>query len=114
MKGPMPKENRELRSPAAFLPYQQKWAADESPVKVYEKSRRIGISWAEAGEDALLAASEHGMDIWYIGYNKDMAQEFIEDAAQWARHYSLAASEVEEFVFHASCEYHSQEGEEKE
>ena len=99
MKGPMPKENRSLRTPAAFLPYQQQWAADEAPVKVYEKSRRIGISWAEAGEDALLAASEHGMDVWYIGYNRDMALEFIEDAADWARHYSLAASSVEEFVF---------------
>ena len=93
------KENRDMRTPAAFLPYQQRWAADASPVKVYEKSRRIGISWAEAGEDALLAASEHGMDVWYIGYNKDMALEFIEDAGAWSRHYSLAASSVEEFVF---------------
>ena len=99
MKGRLPKENRDLRTPAAFLPYQQRWASDESPVKVYEKSRRIGISWAEAGEDALLAASESGMDVWYIGYNKDMALEFIEDAASWSRHYSLAASSVEEFVF---------------
>jgi len=99
MKGPVPKENRGNRTPAVFLPYQQSWAADESPVKVYEKSRRIGISWCEAGDDALLAASEHGMDVWYIGYNKDMAQEFIEDCADWAGHYSLAASSVEEFVF---------------
>jgi len=98
MKGHV-KENRELRTPAAFLPYQQRWAADGARVKVCEKSRRIGLSWAEAGEDALLAAAEHGMDVWYIGYNRDMALEFIEDAADWSRHYSLAASSVEEFVF---------------
>lgn len=99
MKGPVPKENRENRTPAAFLPYQQRWSADQSQVKVCEKSRRIGLSWCEAGEDALLAASEHGMDVWYIGYNKDMAQEFIEDCAGWSRFYELAAGNVEEFVF---------------
>jgi len=99
MKGPVPKENRALRTPSAFLPYQQRWAADRAQVKVCEKSRRIGLSWAEAGEDALLAASEHGMDVWYIGYNRDMALEFIEDVAGWARHYSLTGSDVEEFVF---------------
>lgn len=99
MKGPLSKENRALRTPSAFLPYQQRWAADESPVKLWEKSRRIGASWGEAGEDALLAASEHGMDVWYIGYNKDMALEFIEDAADWARHYNYAVGGIEDFVF---------------
>lgn len=99
MKGPMHKENRTLRTPEALLPYQQRWVADESPVKFWEKSRRIGASWAEAGDDALLAARKNGMDVWYIGYNKDMAQEFIEDSADWARHYSLAATKIEEFVF---------------
>jgi len=99
MKDRLPKENRNLRTPAALLPYQQRWVADDSPVKVWEKSRRIGASWCEAGEDALLAAAEHGMDVWYIGYNKDMAQEFIEDCGDWARHYHRAASSVEEFVF---------------
>ena len=39
------------------------------------------------------------MDVWYTGYNKDMALEFIEDAADWARHYELAAARIEEFVF---------------
>lgn len=92
------KENRDRRTPAALLPYQQRWVADQSPVKLYEKSRRIGISWTEAAEDTLLAASKSGMDVWYIGYNKDMALEFIEDCGDWARHYNHAASSVEEIV----------------
>lgn len=99
MPDKLQREDGSRRTPAAFLPYQQRWAADLSPVKVYEKSRRIGISWAEAGDDALLAASKNGMDVWYIGYNKDMALEFIEDAATWSRHFNKAASLVEEFVF---------------
>ncbi|AOJ05123.1 hypothetical protein WS70_25745 [Burkholderia mayonis] len=89
-------ETRADRAPAVLLPYQQKWAADTSPVKVCEKSRRVGLSWGEAADSALLAASQRGMDVWYVGYNKDMAQEFIRDCADWAKFYSLAADEIEE------------------
>ena len=83
------------RSPAVLLAYQQRWCADQSPVKVIEKSRRVGLSWGEAADSALLAASQKGMDVWYIGYNKDMAQEFIRDCSDWAKHYALAAGEIE-------------------
>ncbi|MBI4621052.1 MAG: hypothetical protein HY739_12975 [Desulfobacterales bacterium] len=83
-----------------LLPYQIRWIADPSPVKVIEKSRRVGISWAEAADDTLYA-SEKGSgekrDVWYIGYTKDMALEFINDCANWARAYNLAASEMEEY-----------------
>jgi phage FluMu gp28-like protein len=92
------KENRENRTPMALLSYQAEWVEDLSPVKVMEKSRRIGISWAEAADDSLLAASDSGMDVWYIGYNKDMAQEFIEDCGDWSRYYGLAAGEISEVV----------------
>lgn len=80
----------------ALLPYQQRWCADRAQVKVIEKSRRIGLSWGEAADTALLAASTSGMDAWYIGYTKDMAEEFIRDCADWARSYGLAAGEIEE------------------
>ncbi|EKY09759.1 hypothetical protein HMPREF9120_00295, partial [Neisseria sp. oral taxon 020 str. F0370] len=79
----------EDRTPSALLPYQQRWCADNSPVKLCEKSRRIGLSWGEAADTALLAASSGGMDAWYIGYNKDMALEFIRDCANWAKFYGL-------------------------
>lgn len=91
-----PIDSRIERAPTVLLPYQQRWCADQSPVKVMEKSRRIGLSWGEAADSSLLAASQRGMDTWYIGYNKDMAQEFIRDCADWAKHYSLAAGEIEE------------------
>ena len=84
------------RTPTALLPYQQAWCADKAKVKVCEKSRRIGLSWGEAADSALLAASAKGMDVWYVGYNKDMALEFIRDCANWAKFYNLAAGEIEE------------------
>lgn len=85
--------------PFVLLPYQQAWVSDDSPVKVCEKSRRVGLSWAEAADDALYAASGKGDDVWYVGYNQDMAREFIEDCAAWSRQYQLAAGAVEEGVF---------------
>lgn len=86
-------------TPHVFLSYQQKWADDKSQVKVMEKSRRIGLSWAEAGDDTLYASEENGSDVWYIGYNKEMAEEFISDCANWARLYDEAAGAVEEEIF---------------
>lgn len=93
------KEDRSKRTPMVLLPYQAKWQEDKARVKVIEKSRRIGMSWDEASEDALLAASKSGQDVFYVGYNKDMAQEFINDCADWAKFYDKAASEVKEDVF---------------
>lgn len=84
---------------AVLLPYQQAWVADNSPVKVAEKSRRVGLSWAEAAKSVLEAAPGlGGQDTWYIGYNKDMAEEFILDCAFWAKHFNSAAEEMEQEV----------------
>ncbi len=77
-----------------LLPYQQRWVADKSQVKFYEKSRRIGITWAEALDNVLTAASEKGMDIWYIGYNKDMAKEYIDTCADWSRKLNQTVSKI--------------------
>ncbi len=84
---------------AVLLSYQQRWIADVADVKIIEKSRRIGMSWAEAADSALYAATASGQDVWYIGYNEDMAREFIEDVAFWATFYSLTAGEVQLSIF---------------
>lgn len=85
-------------SEPVLLPYQRRWVADRSRVRVAEKSRRIGWSWAVAGESALEAAASDGCDTWYVGYNKDMAEEFIRDVSSWASAYQAAAADVEEGV----------------
>ena len=81
-----------------LLPYQVRWIADDAAVKVAEKSRRVGITWAEAADAALSAAATAGMDTWYLGYNRDMAREFVETAAAWARQFNKAAHAIEEIA----------------
>lgn len=86
---------------SVLLKYQQDWVEDRSPVKLCEKSRRIGLSWCDGSDSVLTAAADAengGMDVWYIGYNKDMAMEYIRDCAFWAKHFDLAAEEMEEEV----------------
>jgi phage FluMu gp28-like protein len=93
--GEGPKRNS---SDDVLLPYQVRWLADNAPVKVAEKSRRIGITWTEAADAALTAAAAAGMDTWYLGYNRDMAREFVETAAAWARQFNKAARAIEEIA----------------
>jgi phage FluMu gp28-like protein len=81
-----------------LLPYQREWIADRAAVKVYEKSRRIGITWAESADAALDAGTRSGSDWWYIGYNKEMALEFVEAAAGWAQRFNHAVERTEEIV----------------
>lgn len=85
---PLLDANTDLEASAVLLPYQQKWIADESQLKIAEKSRRIGLTWAEAADCALVAASDKksgGQNVYYVGYNQDMTMEFIEACAMWAR-----------------------------
>ena len=84
---------------AVLLPYQSAWIADDSDLKVAEKSRRVGLTWAEASDNVLVAAKAKqagGMNVYYIGYNMDMAIEYIEACAMWAKIFNEVAGEIEE------------------
>ena len=86
-------------APTVLLQYQIDWVADDSDLKLGEKSRRIGLTWAEASDDVLIAAKERaagGQNVYYIGYNMDMAIEFVEACAMWARIFDKAAGAIEE------------------
>ncbi|CAM3719337.1 terminase large subunit domain-containing protein [Xenorhabdus thuongxuanensis] len=87
---------------AVLLGYQRRWIADDAVLKIAEKSRRTGLTWAEAADASLTAALSReagGTNHFYIGSNKEMAREFIDAAAMWAKAYGLAAGEVGEEVF---------------
>jgi phage FluMu gp28-like protein len=84
-----------------LLPYQKRWNDDPATVKFWEKSRRIGASFGDSADSALvasLAKKDGGMSTYYISYNKDMTRQYVADTARWAKVFNLVASEVEEFV----------------
>lgn len=75
-----------------LLPYQQRWVADQSPVKVCEKGRRIGITWATAADAVIDAASRNGSDWWYTAQDDTQAKEFMLDVKGWIDTFSAVAS----------------------
>ncbi|KAB7624334.1 terminase large subunit domain-containing protein [Alkalilimnicola sp. S0819] len=86
---------------SVLLPYQKAWVADRAQLKIAEKSRRTGLTWAEAADAVLTASaakSAGGTNHYYVGSNKEMAIEFIEACGMWARAFNRAASEVEEEI----------------
>lgn len=95
-------EPKPLRLPPGeklLLPYQARWIADKSPLKVAEKGRRTGLTWAEAADAVLEAARASGAsNHFYLATGKEMAQEFIEASSGWAKAFEHAASEIQEEV----------------
>lgn len=95
---------------ALLLPYQAKTVArlmGGASLLVIEKSRRIGLTWGLAAYAVLRAAagkSAGGMNGWYMGYDLEMAREFIETCAMWARAFGIAAEAVDEEVLEVDDE----------
>ena len=84
----------------SLLPYQVKWLQDTSSFAVMRKSRRIGISWAEAlGAVRHVARQDDPANVYYQSYAKDMTAGFISDCADWAKTIQAAASAVDEEAF---------------
>ncbi len=73
-----------------FLQYQLDWLRDESPVKIWEKSRRIGATYAQSYEDTREAAK--GLwDVWFSSADESAAREYIAYCAMWAKLFDTAA-----------------------
>ena len=60
-----------------LLPYQEEWVLDDATVSVWEKSRRIGASYAEALKSVRFAMRNRdagGQNTYYLSYNKEMGK----------------------------------------
>lgn len=67
-----------------FLPYQVAWLEDKSQIKLYEKSRRIGMTYAQAFEDVLDAAVYGKYNVWFSSNNITNAREYIDYCKKYA------------------------------
>lgn len=88
-----------------LLPYQQEWLLDDSPVKIWEKSRRIGATWCEAADAVLIASrTANPMDYYYTSVNEDLARDFIRDVASWAKSFNSAVTDMGETIWRVSSD----------
>lgn len=109
LEAEMPSEVSHLPLGDILFPYQSQSikALDDHDVVVIEKSRRIGLTWGIAPHAVLTAAtkkSDGGMDVFYMGYEKDMARDFIQTCGMWAKALNLVAGDIEEFIFEKDAE----------
>jgi len=87
---------------SVLLGYQTRWFEDESEVKIAEKSRRTGLTWAEAASNVITAAKPKkrgGRNVFYVGSRQEMALEYISACALFAKAFSQLAGKVGESLF---------------
>jgi phage FluMu gp28-like protein len=85
-----------------LMKHQQAWVADQSPLKLAEKGRRTGITFAEAFDDVIVAntaRSEGGDNTFYIGDTKPKGREFIATCAMFREKLLGAGAIIERFEY---------------
>lgn len=89
-----------------MMKHQREWLGLDKVIKVADKGRRTGITFAEAHDDTLIAASRKsagGSDIFYIGDTKEKGLEFVGYCAHFAKVITQAQGQglsgIEEFLF---------------
>lgn len=81
-----------------FLPYQRAWINDDSRKKIMEKSRRTGITHAQAYEDVRDCVQKKVPKVWFSSADESAAKEYIEDAARFAKIFNVGAEMMGEKV----------------
>lgn len=85
-----------------LMEHQKLWIADESKLKICEKGRRTGITFAEALDCTLIAAAQRsagGQNVFYIGDTKPKGREFIGYAAHFAKTVAKEMLTIEDGIF---------------
>jgi phage FluMu gp28-like protein len=83
-----------------FFPAQIRWIDDPSPLRIMQKSRQIGASYADA-YDSVIKASVAGaqFDVWISTRDETQAKLYLEDCKYWATLFHVAAQDLGEVVF---------------
>ena len=88
-----------IPGPAKLLPFQAKWVKDTARLKIAEKSRQIGWTWATGyglvSRKALVTAA---LDAWISSRDDIQARLFLEDCKGFAKVIDLGARDLGEQV----------------
>lgn len=85
-----------------LMAHQADWIADDSILKICEKGRRTGITFAEALDCTLIAAARRsagGQNVFYIPDSKPKGREFIGYAAHFAKVVSKEMLTIEDGIY---------------
>ena len=82
------KTGKHLNQGGVLLPYQQEWINDLAPMKLMEKSRRIGITWAEsydATSTRFRRTQPRPINYTVTSHTEEQAFTFIDYCRFWAK-----------------------------
>src|SRR6266850_3535410 len=83
-----------------FLPYQCRWIKDASPLKIMEKSRQVGISFADAYHSVKVASNARArFDVFVSTRDRFQARLYIEDCKNWAEVLEIVLLDLGEVLF---------------
>lgn len=88
-----------LLGPKYFLPYQTKWKDDKSRLRICVKGRQVGMSYVDAYDSVLKAATKGGRDVWIMSRDEVQAKHSFLHCKRWARVLKYAAKDHGEQVF---------------
>lgn len=87
-----------LNGSGYFLPYQTRWLDDDSPIKVWEKSRRIGATYVQSYEDVRDCVSKKVPAVWFSSADESAAREYISYCEKWTKLFNMAAKPLGQVV----------------
>jgi Mu-like prophage FluMu protein gp28 len=85
----------EFPARAWFLPTQIKWLDDNSPLRIWEKSRQVGATKTDALDSVFKASpADAKFDVWVTSRDEIQARLYLDDCKDWATIFNLAATDL--------------------
>ncbi|GAB6035864.1 terminase family protein [Fundidesulfovibrio butyratiphilus] len=78
-----------------FLPYQVRWLDDQSRIKIWEKSRRIGATYVQSYEDVRDCVRGVVPSVWFSSADESAAKEYIQYCEKWVKLFNSVAKGLE-------------------
>ncbi len=88
-----------MRNDKYFLKYQQDWLNDNSLVKIWEKSRRIGATYVQSYEDVRDCLYKKVPAVWFSSADESAAREYIIYCTKWGKLFNIGSSDFNESIF---------------
>ena len=87
-----------------WLPYQKEWLDDNSLIKFWEKSRRIGATYVQSYEDVRDCVTKkyfkknRPLKVWFTSADLSAAKEYIDYCKEWAIFFNSIAKDLGEVI----------------
>jgi phage FluMu gp28-like protein len=82
-----------------FLRFQREWIYDPARLRICEKGRQIGLSYADSYDSVRKAAVQGGRDVWVMSRDELQAKEYIRYCKRWAKILDCPLQDLGEQLF---------------